>query len=80
MITFLTSENNNINIHSDPWKKSDRDSIRNSCDVLLILSILSIVFNVDPFLKLNIYCIICDICYQGVSNCLVICFVDISYL
>ena len=31
--TFLTIENNTLNIHSDPWIKSDRDSIRNSCDV-----------------------------------------------
>ena len=34
-ITFLTFENNNLNIHSDTWIKSDRDSIRNSCDVLV---------------------------------------------
>ena len=33
LITFLTIENNNLNIHSDPWIKSDRDNIRNSCDV-----------------------------------------------
>ena len=33
LITFLTIENNNLNIRSDPWLKSDRDSIRNSCDV-----------------------------------------------
>ena len=33
--TFLTIENNNLNIHSDPWIKSDRDSIRNSCDVFV---------------------------------------------
>ena len=33
LITFLTIENNNLNIHSDPWIKSDRGSIRNSCDV-----------------------------------------------
>ena len=38
LITFLTIENNNINIHSDPWIKSDRDSIRNSCDVLFLVS------------------------------------------
>ena len=40
LVTFLTIENNNLNIHSDPWIKSDRDSIRNSCDVL-ISSVLS---------------------------------------
>ena len=34
LITFMTIENNNLNIHSVPWIKSDRDSIRNSCDVL----------------------------------------------
>ena len=34
LITFLTIENNNLNIHSDPWIKSDRDSIRNACDVM----------------------------------------------
>ena len=34
--TFLTIENNNLNIHTDPWIKSDRDSIRNSCDVFCI--------------------------------------------
>ena len=33
LITFLTIENNNLNIHSDLWIKSDRDSIRNCCDV-----------------------------------------------
>ena len=33
LITFLTIENNNLNIQSYPWIKSDRDSIRNSCDV-----------------------------------------------
>ena len=33
LITFLIIENNNRNIHKDPWIKSDRDSIRNSCDV-----------------------------------------------
>ena len=33
LVTFLTIEKNNLNIHSDPWIKSDRDSIRNSCDV-----------------------------------------------
>ena len=36
LITFLTIENNNLNIHSYPWIKSDRDSIRNSCDVFYI--------------------------------------------
>jgi len=35
LITFLTIENNNLNIHSNPWIKSDRDSIRNSCDVFI---------------------------------------------
>ena len=35
LITFMTIENNNLNIHSVPWIKSDRDSIRNSCDVFL---------------------------------------------
>ena len=34
MITCLAIENNNLNIYSDPWIKSDRESIRNSCDVL----------------------------------------------
>ena len=34
LITFLTIENNNLNIQSYPWIKSDRDSIRNSCNVL----------------------------------------------
>ena len=34
LITFLAIENNNLIIHSDPWIKSERDSIRNSCDVL----------------------------------------------
>ena len=34
LIAFRTIENNNLNIHSDPWIKTDRDSIRNSCDVL----------------------------------------------
>ena len=33
LITFLAIENNNLIIHSDPWIKSERDSIRNSCDV-----------------------------------------------
>ena len=33
LITFLRIENNILNTHSDPWIKSDRDSIRNSCDV-----------------------------------------------
>ena len=33
--TFLTIENNNLNIHTDPWIKSDRDSIRNSCNVFM---------------------------------------------
>ena len=35
LIAFLTIENNNLNIHSDPCIKSERDSIRNSCDVLI---------------------------------------------
>ena len=34
LITFLTIENNSLNIHSDSWIKSDRDRIRNSCNVL----------------------------------------------
>ena len=38
LITFLTIENNNLNIHSYPWIKSDRDGIRNSCDVFSICS------------------------------------------
>ena len=38
LITFLTIENNNRNIHSDPWIKSDRDSIRNFCDVFVFFS------------------------------------------
>ena len=42
MITFLTIENNNLNIQSYPWIKSDRDSIRNSCDVFLHLQRLNI--------------------------------------
>ena len=33
LITFLAIENNNLIIHSDPWIKNERDSIRNSCDV-----------------------------------------------
>ena len=33
LITFLAIENNNLIIHNDPWIKSERDSIRNSCDV-----------------------------------------------
>ena len=37
LITFLAIENNNLIIHSDPWIKSERDSIRNSCDVLFSL-------------------------------------------
>ena len=37
LVTFLTIENNNLKIHSDPSIKSDRDSIRNSCDVLFSL-------------------------------------------
>ena len=32
LITLLTIENNNINNYFDLWIKSDRDSIRNSCD------------------------------------------------
>ena len=36
MITFLTIENNNINIHSDPSIKSHRDSIHTSCDGFFI--------------------------------------------
>ena len=35
LITFLAIENNNLIIHSDPWIKSERDSIRNSCDVFV---------------------------------------------
>ena len=38
LITFLKIENKNLNLHSDPWIKSDRDSIRNSCDVFLLFS------------------------------------------
>ena len=37
-ITFLAIENNNLIIHSDPWKKSERDSIRNSCNAFLSAS------------------------------------------
>ena len=48
LITFLTIENNNLNIHSYPWIKSDRDSIRNSCDVLTCSSF----FNFDHHLCL----------------------------
>ena len=33
LITFLAIENTNLLIHSDPWIKSERDSIHNSCDV-----------------------------------------------
>ena len=36
LIKFLTIEKNNLNIHSDPWIKSDRDSIRNSCNVFFL--------------------------------------------
>ena len=36
LITFLAIENNNLIIHNDPWIKSERDSIRNSCDVYSI--------------------------------------------
>ena len=36
LITFLTIENNNLKIHGDPRIKSDRDSIRNSCDVSVL--------------------------------------------
>ena len=39
LITFLTIENNNLNIQSYPWIKSDRDGIRNSCDVFSICSL-----------------------------------------
>ena len=38
LITFRTIENNNPNIHSDPLIKNYRDSIPNSCDVLISLS------------------------------------------
>ena len=31
----------NLNIHSDPWIKSDRDSIRNSCDVCVAITVFS---------------------------------------
>ena len=35
LITFLAIENKNLIIHDrDPRKKSERGSIRNSCDVL----------------------------------------------
>ena len=37
LITFLTIENHTLNNHSDPWIKSDRDSICISCDVFLLL-------------------------------------------
>ena len=40
LITFLTIEYSKLNIHSDPWIKSDRDSIRNSCDVLILALVL----------------------------------------
>ena len=36
LITFLTIENSNLNIYSYPWIRSDRDSIRNSCDVFFL--------------------------------------------
>ena len=39
LITFLTIENNNLNIQSYPWIKSDRDSIRNSCDVSVCICV-----------------------------------------
>ena len=42
LITFLAIESNNLNIHSYPWMKSDRDSIRNSCDVFLKMQYISI--------------------------------------
>ena len=35
-LTKLDSEKHNLNIHSDPWLKSGRDSICNSCDVLIV--------------------------------------------
>ena len=43
MISFLTIENKNLNIDSDPWIKSDRDSIRNSCDVLFCCLAVSVI-------------------------------------
>ena len=43
LITFLTIKNNNLNIHSDPWIESDRDSICNSCDVFLTNCMSSII-------------------------------------
>ena len=43
MITFLTIGNNNLNIHRDPWIKSDEDSIRNYCDVSGLKLLLLIV-------------------------------------
>ena len=36
----MAIENNNLTIHSDPWIKSERDSIRNSCDVFLERTVL----------------------------------------
>ena len=51
LITFLTIENNNLNIHSYPWIKSDRDSIRNSCDVFTFSGrarALGSAKNIDP--------------------------------
>ena len=41
LIILLTIENNTFNIHSDPWIKSDRDSIRNSCDVCVAITVFS---------------------------------------
>ena len=74
LITFLTIENNDLDIHSYPWKKRD------PLQYLQCLWIFSTVFIANPFLKLNIQCIICVICNQGVSDCQVFCFVDISDL
>ena len=45
LIIFLAIENNNLIIHSDPWIKSERDSIRNSWDVFFIIKWLQNYLN-----------------------------------
>ena len=54
LITFMTIENNNLNIHSVPWIKSDRDSIRNSCDVFLLSLISLLLYDM----------LVCWICFR----------------
>ena len=64
LIIFLTIENNTLNIHRDPWIKSDRDSIRNSRDVFsvslqgsreTILTIVNIARQSNKFVLIAIY-------------------------